>query len=191
MANDFYRRPFKRYYSWTDYKESMIYLVGGSVLMMVLLYIIKNIFRENLDRPAVLDDFFKKPEKQDKVKGESKGETLCREAAQRVFGKPFNKIRPLFLKNDVTGKNLELDIYNEDLKLAIEFNGRQHYEYVPFFHKNYEDFLTQRYRDEMKKVKCKENGIRLIEIRYDASPTDIESTIRLEALKMGISVAPS
>jgi hypothetical protein len=182
-------RPYiKRYFTWKDYQMSLFYLLGGVVLMLVLLYIIKNIFREHLDKPAVLDDFFKKPAKLDKVAGESKGETLCRDIAQKVFGKPFVKVRPKFLKNEVTGKNLELDIYNEDIKVAIEFNGRQHYEFVPFFHKNYEDFLTQRYRDEMKKAKCKDEGIHLIEIRYDATPTDIESQIRLEAMKLGLAV---
>lgn len=183
-----FRPFFKRYFTWKDYHQSMLYLFGGAVLMFLLMYIIKNIFREHLEQPAVLDQFFKKPEEHEKVKGESKGETLCRELAQKIFGKPFEKIRPDFLKNDVTGKNLELDIFNQELMLAIEFNGRQHYEYIPFFHKNKHDFLTQRYRDEMKKVKCKENGIRLIEVRYDTKPTDIESQIRLEAMKLKIPI---
>ena len=116
---------------------------------------------------------------------ESKGERASRAAAERIFNKPFTKIRPDFLKNDVTQHNLELDVYNEDLQLAIEYSGRQHYEFVPFFHKNYEAFLNQKYRDEMKKTKCKENGIKLIEIPYTVKLEDIESFVRIEAKKLG------
>ena len=116
---------------------------------------------------------------------ESKGERASRAAAERIFNKPFTKIRPDFLKNDVTQHNLELDVYNEELQLAIEYSGRQHYEFVPFFHKNYEAFLNQKYRDEMKKTKCKEHGIKLIEIPYTVKLEDIESFIRIEAKKLG------
>jgi len=85
-----------------------------------------------------------------------------------MFQRPFRKQRPTFLNNPVTGGtyNLELDCYNEELQLAVEFNGRQHYEYVPFFHKNKEAFLNQKYRDEMKRRKCYERGILLIEVPY-------------------------
>lgn len=136
----------------------------------------------------MLNHFFEKPAKPPKVKGESKGETLCREAAEKIFKKKFVKVRPDFLKNNVTGMNLELDIYNEELKLAIEFNGQQHYKYVPFFHKNYEHFLNQKYRDEIKKMLCKQNNIHLIEISYELAPTDIETTIKLEAIKLGFKL---
>ena len=169
-------------------KTQIMWWVGGFILTFFLLWVIKQIYHETFSRPAILDEFFKKPPKLDKVKGESKGETLCREVATKVFGKSFKKIRPDFLKNNVTGHNLELDIYNEELKVAIEYNGQQHYKYVPFFHKNYEHFLNQKYRDEIKKMLCKQEGIYLIEISYETDPTDIETTIRLEALKLGFHV---
>ena len=119
---------------------------------------------------------------------ESKGERASRSAAERIFGKPFIKVRPDFLRNVVTNHNLELDVYNEELKLAIEYSGRQHYEFVPFFHKNYEAFLNQKYRDEMKKNKCKEQGIQLIEIPYTVKLEDIESFIRIESKKLGYDI---
>ena len=119
---------------------------------------------------------------------ESKGERASRAAAERIFNKPFIKVRPDFLRNAVTNHNLELDVYNEELKLAIEYSGRQHYEFVPFFHKNYEAFLNQKYRDEMKKNKCKEQGIQLIEIPYTVKLEDIESFIRIESKKLGYDI---
>jgi hypothetical protein len=119
---------------------------------------------------------------------ESKGERASRAAAERIFGKSFIKVRPDFLRNVVTNHNLELDVYNEELKLAIEYSGRQHYEFVPFFHKNYEAFLNQKYRDEMKKNKCKDQGIQLIEIPYTVKLEDIESFIRIESKKLGYDI---
>jgi hypothetical protein len=109
-------------------------------------------------------------------KFDSKGEMECRKCLVEIFGKPFNKSRPDFLRNPVTGGmyNLELDCYNEDLKLAVEYNGIQHYKYTPFFHKTQDSLLIQKYKDDMKKRICKENGIVLIEVPY---------TIKLDKIK--------
>ena len=51
---------------------------------------------------------------------DSKGETECRRYLEMRFNKPFGKIRPKFLRNQVTSEgttdnNLELDCYNEEL----------------------------------------------------------------------------
>ena len=105
---------------------------------------------------------------------ESKGERKCREVLEKIFKRPFKKGRPDFLNNDITGENLELDAYNEDLKLAVEYQGRQHTAYIPFFHKNHDTFRTQQYRDYMKRQKCQENGITLIEVPYTVKIDDIE-----------------
>jgi hypothetical protein len=112
-------------------------------------------------------------------KKESKGEAECRRVLQKIFGRPFLSQRPDFLRNPVTGGefNLELDCYNSELKLAIEYNGIQHYKYVPYFHKNYEHFINQKYRDDMKRRMCKDNGIILIEVPYTVKLQDIEQYI--------------
>jgi hypothetical protein len=109
---------------------------------------------------------------------ESKGEIECRRVLYSIFQVPFNKYRPDFLKNHVNGgHNLELDCYNPKLKLAIEYNGIQHYKFSPFFHKNKETFLNQKYRDEIKRRMCKDNDIVLIEVPYTVQLEDIESYI--------------
>ncbi len=105
----------------------------------------------------------------------SKGEAECKRVLEKIFKKPFNNIRPDFLSNPVTGgKNLELDCYNEELKLAVEYNGRQHYEYSPYFHKNKDQLETQKYRDMMKRNLCKENNVTLIEVPYTVKIENIE-----------------
>lgn len=119
---------------------------------------------------------------------ESKGETICRRYLEQRFNKPFPKIRPDFLRNPVTGGdyNLELDCYNNELKLAVEYNGVQHYKFSPYFHRNKEAFLNQKYRDEMKRVKCRDAGIYLIEVPYSVPHESIENFLDDELKKANL-----
>jgi hypothetical protein len=121
-----------------------------------------------------------------KVFESSKGELICKQVVEKILNKPFIKIRLDSFKNNVTKRNLELDLYNEELKLGVEYSGRQHYEFVPHFHKNYEAFLNQQYRDYMKEIKCKENGIRLIIVPYTIKHEDIESYLSKELNKLNL-----
>lgn len=61
-------------------------------------------------------------------------------------------------------EGLELDFYIEELKLAAEIQGIQHYSFVQFFHGTKEKFYEQQKRDAVKSSICRERGIRLIEI---------------------------
>lgn len=98
---------------------------------------------------------------------ESRGERECRRYMEQRFGCVFQKTRPSFLKNPVTGENLELDMYNEDLRLGVEYNGRQHYRFSSHFHQNSNDrFQNQQYRDLIKKQLCQEHGVTLIIVPY-------------------------
>ena len=63
--------------------------------------------------------------------------------------------------------NLFLDFYIADKRLAIECQGKQHFQYNPFFHI---DKTEENFKDnDIKKYKlCKDNGIELIYfIPYD------------------------
>jgi hypothetical protein len=108
---------------------------------------------------------------------ESKGEKECRYVLESVFNRTFNKYRPNFLNNPVTGgeHNLELDCYNPELKLAVEYNGIQHEKFIPYFHKNKEAFLNQKYRDLLKKKLCEENGIVLITVPHTVKNENIRN----------------
>lgn len=114
-------------------------------------------------------------ERKKKRNGSSKGEVECRRVLESLFNLPFDKARPDFLNNPVTGgNNLELDCYNERLKLAVEYDGEQHAKFIPFFHKNKETFYNQKYRDYMKIQMCKDNGITLIKVPHTVKVEDIE-----------------
>jgi hypothetical protein len=72
------------------------------------------------------------------------------------------------------GDNLFIDIYLPDFKLGIETDGRQHYEFVEFFHKTYDKFEESKFLDYKKNLKCKENDIFLYRIKYDDKRNDLE-----------------
>lgn len=112
-----------------------------------------------------------------KVSFESKGETECRKAIESITGQPFPRSRPSFLHNKISGHNLELDCFNDDLKLAVEYNGEQHYKYIPYFHSSKDSFYNIKYRDEMKKQLCDQAGIKLIIVPYTVKINNIESYI--------------
>lgn len=118
---------------------------------------------------------------------ESRGEAECRRVLQKYLRKPFANCRPDFLRNPVTGNqfNLELDCYDESLKLAVEYNGAQHYKYIPYFHKNKEAFLNQKYRDQMKRHLCRENGVNLIEVPNTVQVDKIESYLVDKLTRIG------
>jgi hypothetical protein len=74
--------------------------------------------------------------------------------------------RPQFLTNPETGRALELDCYLPELGIAVEYNGRQHYEFPNSFHSDQSEFEDQIYRDNLKRQLCDENEIYLITIPY-------------------------
>ena len=79
-----------------------------------------------------------------------------------------------FLKNSENTGSLRYDCYNEYLKLALEYNGKQHYEYIPHFHRNGEiDFINQQKKDKLKRKLSKENNIYLIEISYKDNKKEV------------------
>lgn len=104
-------------------------------------------------------------------------EELCREILQGIFKKPFPKVRPDFLKNYRTGKNMELDGYNEELKLAFEYSGIQHFEWPNYTKQTLEDFVQTRIRDEKKLEICDEKGIYVITIPYNITANNIRKYI--------------
>jgi hypothetical protein len=106
-----------------------------------------------------------------------KYETKCRDILEKLFNKSFPSCRPDFMKRQVTGRNLELDGYNHELKLAFEYNGAQHAQFVPKFHKTITDFEQQLQRDKEKRQLCLENNITLIEIPHTIKYDDLENFI--------------
>ncbi|HTG66094.1 MAG TPA: hypothetical protein VL859_06945 [Flavobacterium sp.] len=66
-----------------------------------------------------------------------------------------------------------IDIFIKELNVAIEYNGKQHYEPVTYFGGK-DGFLKTVERDAMKRKKCKRNGCELIEVKYNE---DLQQTV--------------
>lgn len=128
-----------------------------------------------------------KPTSQRRAPKESSGEKECRRVLQNIFNKPFKNCRPDFLRNNVTGGlfNLELDCYEPSLKLGVEYDGAQHYKYIPFFHRNKEAFRNQQYRDEIKQMLCKQNNVNLIRVPYTVKVDEIENFLKKRLSEIG------
>jgi len=63
----------------------------------------------------------------------------------------------------------QLDGYCKNLQIAFEYQGIQHFQLTPRFHKTEDQFLSQIRRDEEKRGVCQKMGIYLIEVPYTAS----------------------
>jgi len=91
-----------------------------------------------------------------------RSEALTRKIYEGITQKEFVNCRPSWLNG------LELDGYNEELQMAFEYNGIQHYKYMPgFFHKKgIKTFNDQLRRDKLKEKICSDRGIQLHVIPY-------------------------
>lgn len=80
-----------------------------------------------------------------------------------------------------------IDIHVPELRLAVEYQGQQHYEPVALFGGE-EGFLLAKARDEKKRALLRANNVRLLEWPYDVRITKSELIDRMA--KMEISVPP-
>ena len=94
---------------------------------------------------------------------------------ENIFNSPFYKIRPNFLKNEATGRNLEIDLFNKELGLGIEIQGIQHYKFSPRFHLSQQQFIEQQQRDQLKLHKCRQFGITIIEVPYHIKEKEVRN----------------
>lgn len=173
-----------------------------SLILIVLIFLIILIYRKfkglsgtwnskkEIEEYALIHNNLFEPIKkskavvQKKQNFESLGEKKCRTYLEFLFKTPFPKTRPNFLKNPITKSNLELDCFSDKLKLALEYNGKQHYEFCSTFHSNKQDFYNQKYRDEIKKRLCMKNGIDLIIVPYYIPLHNINNYIKKSLKKL-------
>ena len=113
------------------------------------------------------------------------GEKICREIFTKLFNTPFKKAHPKWLKNPLTGRLMELDGYNQELNLAFEYNGLQHYILVEKSYFNKNTFKSQKERDKMKKDLCRRNGVNLVVIPYYIKHAEKLDFILKECNKLG------
>lgn len=86
-------------------------------------------------------------------------ENIVRRIFEMIFNKKFIKIKPKWLK--MKNSYLELDGYCEELSLAFEHNGIQHYK-LTSFSKTQTILNKIKNRDRKKIQLCKNNGVKLV-----------------------------
>lgn len=107
----------------------------------------RNYYREKFDLPKL-------------------GEGWISETTLLKLVKKHFKDLPVYHNNHPSWlKGLELDIYIPDIKLAIEYMGKQHYEPVTIFGGE-EGYIATVERDKRKKELCEKKGIKLIYFDY-------------------------
>lgn len=62
---------------------------------------------------------------------------------------------------------LFIDFLIPNARLGIEVHGKQHFEFIPYFHKTKAGFLQSKARDLRKEEWCELNEIQLIVFRFD------------------------
>jgi hypothetical protein len=103
----------------------------------------------------------------DWTKNPSPGELGTREALRRIYGEGFRyNVFDSGIGNPETDYALEIDCYDSERKIGVEYNGVQHYKFTGIFHDTDEDFESQQRRDHYKREQCKELGITLIIVPY-------------------------
>lgn len=102
----------------------------------------------------------------------SHAEMLCRTIVEKLFGTRFQRVRIRGMTS-TKGIPLELDIYNDQLKLAVEHNGAHHYEPQQNW-SGARGFRLQKANDQRRRDFCQANGILLIEVRELGNRTTIQ-----------------
>ena len=126
-------------------------------------YLIKgrNFYREKSGLPKIGEGWISEAKLFRLVEQEYKGE------------KVYKHYHPSWLER------LELDIYIPDKKIAIEYQGKQHYEPVSFFGGEV-GFQSVIERDKRKKELCKLNSVNLIYFDYQTDVTKENLKLILE-----------
>lgn len=167
------------------------------VIIIIFIYFVCTTKRKkyNFQIPFTYDIEKIKKSKKKKKKKINKHEEECRRIFQKLFSCKFKSIRPDWLKNPATGKNLEIDGYNSRIitpigkGLGFEYDGIGHSQYTPHFHKNGpDDFEYQVAKDSWKDKLCKERNVLLIRIPHFVHFDDLERYIKMMLSRRNVQI---
>jgi hypothetical protein len=95
---------------------------------------------------------------------ENISERTCRRIIEFIFKKIFPKKRPSWLINSKGGQ-MELDCFNEELGIALEYNGEQHYKRVDNWQTE-DQFNWSLQKDKEKIEICGKYNIKLLVVPF-------------------------
>ena len=100
-------------------------------------------------------------------------ERICKAVFEALFNEPFDKIKTPDLRG-LKGGMLEFDLYNDNLKIAVEHHGSHHYR----LRNKYDTtgrLKQQQKHDELKRQYCRKKGISFFEIPELFSMTSLDA----------------
>ena len=91
---------------------------------------------------------------------------------QRIIYTLLKELYPSFkvIYEAVLHNNMRFDCFVKQIGLVVELDGNHHYEYVEHFHKDYNGFLKQKFRDNKKDELANELGIKIVRIKQKECP---------------------
>lgn len=116
------------------------------------------------------------------------GERICHLYFESIFKTKFKKSRPKWFRNK-NNNIMELDGYSDDLKIAFEYQGIQHYKVDGFINKNESD-LNKRIENDLYKYElCKKLGINLFIIDYKLEHENIPNEIKKQSIEINLDIS--
>lgn len=114
------------------------------------------------------------------------GEEITRAALSEAFpGETFDRTRRVAWM-----QGLELDGYNEKLRLAFEYQGIQHAARVAHFQRDESAFEAQQERDALTAARCEAAGVYLLEVPHTVKFVEIRKFVRACLEKANFAIAP-
>ena len=115
----------------------------------------------------------------------SKSEELVRVTMEQIFGVKFKRVRPDWLKNDLNVP-MELDGYAEELGIAFEYQGRQHYEEMNYLID--QDLKRIQKNDKLKSRLCAERGVSLFIFTHEENYRNFPRIAEKQAIEFKLPV---
>jgi Zn finger protein HypA/HybF involved in hydrogenase expression len=110
----------------------------------------------------------------------SSAEATVREMIEKLTGWAFPSVRPSWLRGRGKRLPLELDGFNEEHRVAFEYQGWCHYH--PIYGK--QKLTTIKRRDERKRLLCRRHGVLLIRVPY--WKRDVPKFLETKLRKVGL-----
>lgn len=113
----------------------------------------------------------------------SKSEEVARTHFEQIFGMPFPRVKPKWLRNS---RNfvMEIDGYCEALQIGFEYQGAQHYR-----ESHFQTNLEQRIADDADKARiCADKGVKLFILTYEMPYSDFSAEIKKQAIAFGVDI---